>query len=525
MNENETPSTDPILNEGAETPTRPSVRPMFERVHPAGHTGRNTLPPSLRANRFDTEPVERPRNLQGAAHGVRRAAPRNHKIATRNKRFAALYIFALVVVIAGFMTLFVLYLPDILDRTAQTDDALPAATEPTVVIPPDVRNLTAQIVRVTPAASSIEVVNINTGTRHELTHTESTQMTNIRGDSMVFEQLAIGQLVDISFEARTNQLMSAHQSRNAWERRNQTNLRFDTENETITAGNAVFTFDPENTMVLYRGQHFSINNLQSSDMVTIFGYGEHVWLIQLDAGHGFLQLLNTDHVLGGIISVGFDSHALVGVETLQLQEGTHEVVVRGQNIEDFVRTIEVIHGQTLNMNLNETILRRGTLSVEVIPDDALVFVNGERVTGPIELEFGEYLMRVERADYIAQEQMINMNAESVELSVELESAIRMGILRVTTVPANAQIFVNNQFVGFSELFHELQVGHYSVIARLAGHYDSPITVAEVTQDGTEIVIILTPTYVPTWPPPATLPPAPEEPAAPTLPPFMQPPPG
>jgi len=515
----------PISNEGAETPARPSVRPMFERVHPAGNTGRNPLPPSLRQNRFATGSIDRPRNPQNAAHGTRRSSPRNRKIATRNKRLAAIYIFALVVVIAGCLTLFILHLPDVMDRTAQSDTVPPPATEPTIVIPPDIRNLTAQIVRISPSTSTIEVVNIATGTNHEFIHTESTQMTNIHGNTLEFEQLAIGQLVEISFEARTNQLMSAHQSRNAWERRNQTNLRIDTENETITAGNAVFTFTPNLTMVLYRGQHFAISNLQPNDAVTLFGYDDHVWLIQLDTGHGFLQLLNTERVINGHIILGFESHPLIGLEHIQIQEGTQIVEVRGQNIENFVRTVDIRHGETFTINLNETILRTGFLNVEVTPEDAFVFVNGERITGPVELEFGEHLVRIESTGYLPQEQLININAETIDISVELESAIRTGILRVTTVPANAQIFINNQFVGFSELFHELPLGHYSVVARLAGHEESPIGVVEVVPEGIEMTIILTPLYAPAWPPTVPLPPSDTETPQSTLPPFMQPPPG
>jgi len=532
MNENENnisnDKNDPshVSDINTETPTRPSVRPMFERVHPAGNTGRNPLPPSLRANRFDTGPIDRPRNPQGTAHGTRHTAPRNrNKIETRNKRRAALYIFALVVAIAGCLTLFLLYLPDIMDRAAQGDTSPTPAPEPTVVIPPDMRNLTAQIIRIGTATSAIEVIDIATGTLHEFTHTETTQMTNIHGSAMDFEDLALGQLVDISFESRTNQLVSAHQSRSAWERRNQTNLRIDTENETITVGNAVFSFDPQHTMVLHRGQRFPINNLQASSTVTLFGYDDQIWLIQLVAGNGFLQLLNTDRVLSGSIEVGQDFYSLAGIESIELQEGTHIIEVRGQNIENFVRTVEIRYGEAFILNLNETVLRTGQLTVDVTPDDAYVFVNGELVTGPIDLEFGTHMVRVESDGYLSREQTININAETYHISVVLESAIRTGILHVTTVPANAQIFVNNQFVGFSELFHELPFGNYSVIARLAGHDDSPTLFVEVVPDGVELTIILHPTYAPAWPPLSPLPPVTEAPASPTLPPFMQPPQG
>ena len=509
MNENDNPSnenqTNKDNNESSQAPVRPPVRPLFERV--STHTApRPTLPPLTRPPRHDPNLQNRNRDPHNEMHSTRRAANPNNrtrpprKIAARNKRLAALYIFALVVVVAGCLTLFVLHLPDILDRAAQSDQLPAPTTAPQIVIPPNIQSLTAQIVRINPTTSAIEVVDINTSTRHDLLHTDGTQMTNIQGNEMVFAQLAVGQLVEINFDANDNRLIAAHQSRNAWERRNQTNLRIDLEYDTITAGNMEFTFNHHQTLVLYRGQPFPIAHVQPSHTVTLLGYGDHVWLIQLDAGHGFLQLLNTDRVVNGSVEVGFDFHPLVGIEPIQLQEGEHTVIVRGINIEQFVQTITIRHGETFSLNLNETVLRTGILNVNVVPDNASIFVNGDLAMGLIELDFGEHLIRVEANGYVPQEQLININDAINIVSFDLEPAIRTGMLRVTTVPTNAQIFVNNQLIGFSELHHELPLGHYSVIARLAGHDESALIVVEVVPDGTDVTIILIPTQVAPWPP-------------------------
>jgi len=491
---------------------RPPLRPMYERVQPppgqegAARSGRS-IP---RPNRLDPNLLRRSRRHGGAEQRPPASPhpgriPRPRKIATRRKRFAALYIFALMVIIAGCLTFFAFYFQNIQDSAAQAAPTPSPTPTPIIVVPPDVRNMTAQIVQINHNPTTMEVVQLSNGLRHQFIYTTSTEMTNIHGNPMVFEQLALGQLMDLSFDANNDTLLAAHQSRNAWERRNQTNLRFDLENDTLTVGNDIFSFSHHQTLVLYQGESFPIAQLQPINSVTLVGYGNQVWLIQLDAGHGFLQLNNAERVINGTIEVGTHLFLpLAGFTSEMLQSGQHRIVVNGQNIETFVRTIYVEQGETFIFDLMDVQLLTGMIAINTTPAHAFVFINGEMRTGtaPVELPFGEHLIRVESYGYVSQEQVINVTASQGIITVALEEAIRVGTIRVVTIPTNAQIFVNNQFAGHSELFHELSPGSYTITARLAGHDEVSITMDVVAGMEADAVILLTPTpFTPVVPPP------------------------
>ncbi|MCL2239084.1 MAG: PEGA domain-containing protein, partial [Defluviitaleaceae bacterium] len=505
-----------------EPPAPSSRRPMFERVTPPPERSPSprlepTRPPIARPTRLDPQLISRlPRRKEAPVEDRRdppptglRRAPRPKKLALRKKRFAALYIFAMVIGVAGFLIFFLLHFPSIRERTTIAAPAPTPTPTPEIVIPIEARTLMAQITRINvgTASSGIEVVDLATGLRQSFYYTDTTDMTNIHGRPMHFGELEIGQLVDISFDARTDNLLSAHQSRDAWERRLQTNLRIDLENDTITAGIDQFTFSHHLTMVLYRGHPFPIAHIQPENSVTLLGYGNRVWLIQLDAGHGFLQVANAYRVQRGTIEIGNQFLSLFELGLIQLQEGRHSVVVNGDNIETFVQTIEIQQGETFLLNLNDAQLRTGHLHINTTPEDAMIFINGERHegTGPARLEFGEYIIRVESYGYITQEQIVNVTGTMGSITFELEEAARMGMLRVVTLPTNAQIFIDGVFVGHSELLHELPLGSYTIVARLPGYEETPVGV-DIVPGETERVILLTRIQVSPWPPATPAPP-------------------
>ncbi|MCL2500223.1 MAG: PEGA domain-containing protein [Defluviitaleaceae bacterium] len=537
-----------------------SRRPMFERITPAPpRPDLHSRPPIRRpSDRLDptllnrrprsndprvtdrlrqSDPRLGDRRPSPAHFSPDKRTPKPRKRAVRRKRFAVLYILMLVMGIAACLIFIVMRIPGIQGNIRErTEQAAPTPTPtPEIVIPPDIRNILAQIIRVdagrTPSPI-LEVINLATGLRHEYNFTESTDMTNIHGRPMVFEELSVGQLLDIGFDANTNNMLSAHQSRRTWERRLQTNLRIDLENDTITIGNDVFTFSHHQTMVLYRGQPFPIANIQPTNSVTIEGYGNHVWLIVLDAGHGFLQFANTEHIIRGTIEVGHHFENLFEIRPLQLQEGTYRVVISGDNIETFVQHVEIVQGETHTLNLNAVQLRTGHLHITTTPSDAFVYINGERHAGPgpARLEYGEHIIRVEAYGYIPQEQIVNVTGALGHIEFELVEAVRTGTLRIITLPTNAQIFIGGVFAGYSELFHELTLGPATVTARLPGYEDTTISV-EIVQGENDYTILLMPIEITPWPPATPLPPyegnpfpTPTPEPNPTLPPIATPPP-
>ena len=501
-------------------PTRTDPRLLEQHVADR----RRTVDPRMENHRLPRVGERRPR--ERGERDPRTVIPPTQKRDTRRKRFAAFYILALVVGITACLLYFLFSFQGFRDNQAVA--ATPAAPTPTpeAALPPDARTQLAQIVAIdvsNPDHPVLELRNLTTGLSQAFYYLESTAMTNVHGRAMVFAELALGQLLDIGFDARTNNLLFAHQSRRAWERRAQQNLRIDLENDTITAGNDVFSFSHHQTMVLYRGEPLPISHLEPVDTVTLWGYGERVWLIQLDAGHGFLQVINTDRVNNGTISIGTQHFlSLFELGILQLHEGSHRVVIDGQNIETYVRNIDIRQGHTTVLDLADVELTISHLHIATVPYVANIYINGERHYGGnvVPLSFGEHTIRVESEGFHPHEQTVTLLTTQASILFELEPLISTGTLRIITIPAGAQIFVNNVFVGQAEVRHETELGPAIITARMAGHDE--VTTSVVVFEGETLHTILLPATIPQHTPfptpaptPLPIPTAPPEPPLPT----------
>ena len=100
------------------------------------------------------------------------------------------------------------------------------------------------------------------------------------------------------------------------------------------------------------------------------------------------------------------------------------------------------------------------------------------------------------------------------------------VIQIQTNPINARVYIAGDFIGYSNLTHEIEPGSYQVIARLEGHNDAVINITAVEGQNPPFSMILTRNDPWGAAPPPVLPPTPVEPTPvplPTPPPTAPPP--
>ncbi|MDR0273325.1 MAG: PEGA domain-containing protein, partial [Clostridiales bacterium] len=305
-----------------------------------------------------------------------------------------------------------------------------------------------------------------------------------------FSELRIGNMVDIEYDTRTFEIISLNQSRRSWERRSRTNVQINIGNFEISSGNETWTFNSQ-TLVLYKGEPFSISQIRPIDSVTMIGMDDTVWLVQLDAAHGFLQFTNADMIVNGSVMVG--NSLILALDDItadiELAEGTHRIMVEGDNIETYIENIEIIQGQTMRVNLGDAQLRAALLQIVVTPDDAQVFVNGElHDNSELALvEFGENIVRVERHGYHTQEERFVVEDPIGSVVFHMTEIVTDITLSIFTSPFYADIYINNAYVGLSPVTQTVTPGTYTVRARMTGYGERTIVI-EVTGNETEEIM-------------------------------------
>ena len=432
-------------------------------------------------------------------HGYRRTASsanrnRQHKggtmakIKARSKTaFTIIYILILVAAVAT--CIIVLYNvfqwisreappPENLFNREQAEGEYDGNNEAPPIGRPDIQHFSSMITGVTTDADSRGLVLLDLETRltRELLLDDNATLNNRTGGEINFSQLRIGQLVDISYDARFPRITVIRENARAWSRDERTNVLINIENQTISVGHEAFEFNSQ-TLVMHRGEHIPISQIRPADSVSISGLGTIAWLIQLDASSGSLQLTNTDHIVNGRISIG-NLHPLFLEELLEpidIPEGPHRIIVEGDNIEDLIENIVIIPNQTFTLNLSNVELTLATLHITTSPANANVFINNERITTPNETQvpFGEHTIRVERDGYITQEQTITIDESVTDLRFDLEAEVLEAILTISTAPSNAEIFVNGVSRGRANpnIVLVLDPGMHRITAHLDGFFE------------------------------------------------------
>jgi len=356
--------------------------------------------------------------------------------------------------------------------------------DPVVALRPDMRGTTAMIREISTAdgVRTLLLVDTEAVTRRSFNLADNVTISNRMGSAISFSQLRVGQIIDVSYDARfdTPQVTTIRENIDVLHRHSQTNILVNTANSTLSIGaGAPLDFNSQ-TLVMSRGDIIPIGEILPTDIVSIFSLGNTVWVIHRDSSHGYLRLSDIGDITNGRITIGY-MHALyldeIDAPVLVL-EGEHEVIVEGDNIETFTAFITIEHGRTLNFSLRDVEFTAAAVHFVISPANAAIYINGVRITGDsAELEFGEHTVLVEREGYISEERVIQVTEQNNSFIFELEAeppppppppVMNFGI---SSTPTNALVFINGELRGSTTLDLLLDPGTYNITLRRYGYLD------------------------------------------------------
>ena len=329
------------------------------------------------------------------------------------------------------------------------------------------------IVSASSGPGGVEVVDVSTETTYRLTVDAATRMSDRFDRPLVIEEFTPGNILDISFNENNNVIRNMRVNVSAWERRMVRNVRVDTDASTITIGNDVFSFG-SNTVTESRGQNLDVSRISGIDLLNVRGYRDRAWHIELVSGSGIVEVRNFAHIRNGTIEVGTNVlQSLEDVGDIEILEGYHRVVVRGDNIELFVEEIEVIEGERQVLDLSRARLLNGVLEITSNVTGFRAYIDGQEVSlmAPIPLEFGEYSLRVVLDGHEPYETQVIVNSEIIRVHAVLNRIINMGNLIVDTTPPGASVFIDDVLRGTSPVTIPLEHGSYMLRVTLPEHQE------------------------------------------------------
>ncbi len=262
-----------------------------------------------------------------------------------------------------------------------------------------------------------------TGREKPYSYTGGTYIRNKYGDSLAIGQLSQGDLVTV--EEEDEKLTAVQISKDAFTYDDLYNFTLDKEQNSLTVGKESYYFD-ENLLVLHGQSKISVSEISEHDNICMKGVGQHIYVIQVDAGHGTVVLENTDLFQGGYITIGnILSKKITPQMRIEVPEGTYLLAV-ANNGYGGSRNITVEANREVKVNLDELKgegPKQCQIKFKVTPEQAVVQLDGQPVdiSQPIQVSYGVHQLTAKAEGYADWKRTLIVNSSEAELPIKMTS--------------------------------------------------------------------------------------------------------
>ncbi len=240
------------------------------------------------------------------------------------------------------------------------------------------------------------------------------------------------------------------------------------------------------------GNSLTLENISPLDVIKLTGYDNgtvnKVYSIVIEQGHGVLELRNINNIKNASVTVdGTDTDVDVDNPTVTLGEGTHTVVITGKNISDLTREVTISADETYVLDLSKVVVNTGALTVYSNVKDYTLYLNDKEYDEgeSILLPYGEYNVRAVKDGYANYTGSVTIDSDQNTLRINLEKLNQSGTVTLTATPAEAKIYINDEYVGTGSAKVQLALGTFVAKAECDG-YQTQSKQINVSYDGQEI---------------------------------------
>lgn len=284
----------------------------------------------------------------------------------------------------------------------------------------------ALVVKKDTQAQTIQFQNLSTGKRYTLSYDGATKILDKYDQALSLEQIETGSIVDAKFYKPKKMLASIKIPKDCISFSNIDQYKLDIANGKITVGQTTYDFN-SNIVVISSEEEAQLMDVNQMDVISVWGYNNQIYGINIERGHGYLRLQNDTYFVGGWIEAGQSVIKKITEDMLlTVPEGKLTVSVNNKG-SSATQTIDFVRNQEMVWDLGDveiTRIQTGKIVFTLNPANAKVTIDGKNVDAskPVELEYGIHQMTVTADGYDAVAQYIKVAEPSANVSVELEKS-------------------------------------------------------------------------------------------------------
>lgn len=328
--------------------------------------------------------------------------------------------------------------------------------------------------------SRIVIKDISTGSSSSIKPDSDTEIFDKNGKKSSLNNILVGDIISVEFDENKEKILKITYPDKYFyigdkNKSDLYSLEVSENKDKIVCDNKTYKIS-EYTDIIYKDQHKSISDLTEVDKVILKGYDDTVYYIEILEFHGNINIKNADKLENGSIKIDDNEKISISDNSIiPVTEGSHKILITGSNINDYSAEIFIVSGESFDIDLGDLQGKKCVLIIKANVNDYKLYINDVEVydtSSPQVIDEGQYTIRIEKEGYEPFNQTLNLSGSSYELKAELkELAVEKVSFVITTYPAGADIYIDNEYIGKSPINTNLSEGDYKFVAKLSGYSD------------------------------------------------------
>jgi len=351
--------------------------------------------------------------------------------------------------------------------------------------------------------NTVTLLNLDQGRTYTLSLDGTTRMYDKYGEALSISQIAMGDIVDVTFLKAKKHLTTMQLSTQSWSYTDVGRYEMNAARGEVSIGSQAYKLT-SNTQYYSGGRSIELMDLNDSDVLSFQGIGSQILSVRVEKGHGYLRLVNDENFVGGWIEVGQSQIRQITEDMLLVvPEGNYQVSVTNRG-GGGTKSVIINRNEETALDVGDLELpeaQSGMVLFSLEPDDAELYIDGTKVNAarPVTLEYGLHQMIVRAEGYQSITQYIRVSQESVGIDVVLEPVREVvepsasaspapsetaGPTEVNTdyyrvyidAPEGAEVYLDGNYVGVAPCSFRKEAGAHVIILRRTNYETRSYTI-------------------------------------------------
>ncbi len=326
--------------------------------------------------------------------------------------------------------------------------------------------------------------------RHESRDFHYNNATSVQdkfGSALSVSQLNPGDIADITYNSELERAGSISLAADSWSYEGVEKYNLNAGNGNASIGDEIYSLD-SNVQVFSEGEKIDAAMILRQDVLTLRGKGHNIMSITVEKGHGYLDLVNDDALLGGWVEVGQAVISPIAPDMLlTVPEGSYTVRITGNGAEE-TREVEIQRNRETKLDLEDIKVQevqKGIVSFKTTPESAKVYVDDILVdtARQVKLPLGLHLVTAQASGYDSLSRYFQIEAGMNVIRMELSETVsvsdnqaasdqtehKQGSTVTVAAPAGVEVYQDNLYMGVAPVTYQKTAGERTITLRKAGY--------------------------------------------------------